>query len=346
MINYRFLLLILLLHLGLMHTSVWCNPNPFLHRKGETLLVGKSNTPIRLSGICFENQVWNTDCVPRTEHTELDYRRTQNMNMNVIRFYINYNFFFEEGAKTYNPACWEWLDENIAYARQHGLYLILSMHVPGDSYHADGQGESFWNTPEKLREFRTLWKAIAQRYRHEPTIDGFDLLNKPITTRSITQWKSLAEKTAAEIRAIDQQHLLIIQRLCGVSQQWQTYNDVNFFLIHDPNVLYMFQYYNPIQYTHQDTEWTGFGNGGRYPDKSWLEAPWDITWADKNFNSPQLPPGDSDWHVYKGDMMQITDPQIITGKPLLVACFNNGTAYFDHIVVKEFDQKKRFVRTY
>ncbi|OGH98942.1 MAG: hypothetical protein A2X42_09050 [Candidatus Margulisbacteria bacterium GWF2_38_17] len=338
---------------GISHCSEPLNQNSlteidkssFIHRKGTELVIGKNDEPIWLKGVCFGNYVWDGAGIPSFHHSVSDYQRVKDMNMNAIRFYLNYSFFFKDNnKKQYSNECWAWLDDNIEMAKQHGIYLILNMHVPPGGFQSNGEGLELWDKKENQDRFKKLWKAIAKKYKNEPVIAGYDILNEPVTSQSIDQWKELAQETVDAIRSEDINHLIIVERLNGIAGKWETYSSINLFLVNDENTMYTFHYYNPIEYTHQNTSWTSFGEGGAYPDRNWLEVPQDATWVARNFNSPYLPVGNSDWTFYKGKQLKITDPTIIAGKPLLVSCKNSGNAYFDDFVVKEFDEKGNFVK--
>ena len=124
---------------------------PRLHVKGAQIVDGEGRT-VRLRGVAFGNEVWGNVRVPRRHHAEVDYQRVAAMGMNAVRFYMNYRTFEPAAAPTSGsssgsasrPASaatsgsanpppadgWQWLDDNIAWARKNGVYL---------------QGTVFWN---------------------------------------------------------------------------------------------------------------------------------------------------------------------------------------------------------
>ena len=103
--------------------------------------------------------------------SENDYQRIASMCMNVIRLELNYRLF-EDNANpfVYKDEVWPWLDQQIHWEKNQGLYLILDMHVPpGGLQPNGGGGASQWDDPVKQR-FKALWYAIAARYQAEPVI--------------------------------------------------------------------------------------------------------------------------------------------------------------------------------
>lgn len=317
----------------------------FIHREGRLLIDGEGK-PILLRGVCFGNQVWgNPSSPPTTHHSELDFKRLRELNMNVVRFYMNYRLFESDGAPgVYQDSGWNWLDKNIQWAKKHGVYLILNMHVPQGGFQSLGEGMDLWKNPQNQERLIALWRAIAERYSNEPIIAGYDLLNEPITPESIDQWKKLAFDLVRAIRAVDKNHLIIVERLNGVKNSWVTYGEANQFLLSDENYMLTFHFYSPIRYTHQNASWTGFGDGGTYPDPSGVEVTGFLEWATATFNNPAIPQGTSDWAFFEGEKVRVTDTKIVSGKPALVCANNKGTVYYDDLVVKEYDEHGKFLR--
>jgi endoglucanase len=322
------------------------DPADFVRRSGDRLVVGPEARPVELRGVCFGNEVWsNTPVAPVNHHGEVDYARVREMGMNAVRFYLNYGLFESDVQPyVYKHGGWDWLDQNVRWAAQHGVYLILNMHVPQGGFQSLGDGLALWNVEENRLRLRALWREIAYRYRNEPIIAGYDLLNEPIVSVSIEQWQQLASELVADIRSVDPHHLIVVERLNGVSGDWRTYGQPNLFLVDDPNVMYQVHFYAPIEYTHQNASWTGLPPDGSYPDPNALEVPSDIGWHSTSYTNPHLPAGDSGWAWYEGVPSRADDPAIISAKPVVASDLNAGTTWFDEMVVEEYDTAGRFVR--
>jgi len=243
-------------------------PVGFIYRQGDQLLLG--GDPIMLRGVCFANYFWEeSDDSYKHHHSEVDYKKLRSMKMNVVRFYMMASMF-EDPQKpyVYPEEKFRWLDMNIQWARENGIYLILDMHGPQGGYQSDGDGLALWDNPENQKRLQALWKHIAERYRDEPVIAGYDLLNEPVVSRSRSQWENLAGELVREIRGVDQNHLLIVANTMMIQNRPLTYErNRNFFLVDDEDVLYTFHFYYPIEYTHQAASWTDFPEAGGYPDE-------------------------------------------------------------------------------
>jgi hypothetical protein len=161
------------------------NAEDFVRREGGRLVAGRERTPVFLRGINldYEFLITNDGEIIMDDpddrgrpmfdrFAESDYQRIANMCMNAIRLGLNYRLF-EDNANpfVYKDEVWPWLDRQIQWAKNQGLYLILDMHVPpGGLQPSGGGGASQWDDPIKQQRFKALWYAIAERYKDETTI--------------------------------------------------------------------------------------------------------------------------------------------------------------------------------
>lgn len=321
---------------------------PSLLRRAGRQIVTERGAPVWLTGVSFGNTVWSAPTTaPTFHHDERDFARLESWGMNAVRFYLNYQLFESDREPyVYRDEGWAWLDRNIAWAKRHGVYLILNMHVPQGGYQSIGGGDALWENPDNQARLTALWRAIAERYRDEPTIAGYDLLNEPRAPESKQQWVDLAVRMTQAIREVDTEHLIVVERLNSVGDDWSNDADMNLFLVPDDNILYQFHFYSPIEYTHQHASWTDFGEGGRYPDETRISnsgLTW-YEWSWKPAPPPYLTAGDSDWTYYESQPYSIDDPAIKALGIALVSELNAGTAYFDDLVLKEYDASGAFVR--
>jgi endoglucanase len=314
------------------------------HVQGDRL-VGPDGKPLVLRGMAFGNRVWLDERIPDTHHSGKDYAYLRELGMNAVRFYLNYRTFENDAA----PGQWlsdgfQWLDQNVAWAKQNGVYLVLNLHVPPGGFQSNGGGKALWQDPVMQQRFVALWREIARRYAAEPTIAGFDLLNEPSVPNRIEEWKSLAERAIAAIREVDPNHAIFVERVNAVKLDWSENQDRNFFRVSDPNVVYEFHFYKPFHFTHQNAKWVDFAaENQRYPDPKVAEVEWFLLdYATGTYDSPKLPPGDSDWKYYEGKPFRITDPSLAVGKPSLVCSrAGAGKAYFDEIVLERLDAENK-----
>ncbi len=229
------------------------NPLDFIHAGGTNLLL--NDEPIVLKGLNISvptdasdksNDIWNTKAISAT-----DFQNIKDMGFNSIRLAMNYKVFEDDNAVgIFKEDGWHWLDRAISYAKDAGLYVMLDMHAPQGGYQSDkSEGFSaFWdgsgtqpNTSNQNRLI-ALWKAIASRYKNEPTILGYDLINEPRSHNS-KEWYTYAEQIVTEIRKADTNHMIVLETPFISNSTFQTIND--------NNVLYDSHFYEPWSYTIQ-----------------------------------------------------------------------------------------------
>ena len=182
--------------------------------------------------------------------TEADIQRIARLGYNSVRPALNARLFLTKNGETdYTQEGFVLLDNLVAWCRTNGVYVIIDMHgAPGgqtgqnidDS--ANDQPELFME-PKYQDQLVALWKAIALRYKDEPTVAGYDLLNEPLPepTGAAKAYKAqvepLYQRITKAIRNVDPKHMIIVE---GVN--WA--NDWSIFTKpFDKNLVYQFHYY-------------------------------------------------------------------------------------------------------
>lgn len=319
--------------------------NPLIQLNGTTV-VDASQNPIQLQGVAFGNRIWDNTPVPSTlHHSELDYLRVQDMGMNAIRFYMNYRYFEDDNNPySYKQTGWDWLDQNIAWAKKYGIYLILNMHAPQGGYQSQGTGDALWEDTANQDRLIALWQAIANRYKDEVQIAGFGPVNEPVPTVSMSQWSDLAQKIINGIRTVDPDRLIFIEKAIYVKGAYTMDENLNFPQVSGSNLVYEFHSYDPHAYTHQLFSWANRGDGGKYPDETILETV-NGTWYTAAFGNPVVPAGNTDWTYFEGIKYTVNDPQISYAIPALIGARAGGRIYFDDVVINEYDANGVFTQT-
>jgi Endoglucanase len=154
--------------------------------------------------------------------TRDDIRFIKHAGFNVVRIPFSYRLFVGNG---YRPRLegvgYQLLDQVIAWCREEGLYVILDMHAaPGGqtgSVMDDSWGHAYLYEDAASQELAIrLWRALAERYRDEAIVIGYDLLNEPIghhldTAALNPKLEPLYKRMTAAIREVDREHLIIIE---------------------------------------------------------------------------------------------------------------------------------------
>lgn len=239
-------------------------------RAQGTAIVDQAGRPVFLRGVSFGNRVWSSERIPRQHHSAEDFARVRQMGMNLVRFYLNYQTLESDAQPfQYRDDGWQWLDNNIAWARAEGIYLILNMHVPQGGFQSQGNGRELWQNPQLQKRLIAMWQAIARRYRNEPVVFGYDLLNEPGVTESKQQWQSLAQRIVDAVREVDTRHPVIVERVNSINKKWVNDEAMNFVRVKGSNIIYTFHSYDPYYYSHQGIPWDPSmknRDGGVWPD--------------------------------------------------------------------------------
>ena len=149
------------------------------------------------------------------------------------------------GRNTWREAGFRRIDALLAWCKANNLYLILDLHAaPGGQGNdlpiadRDPSTPSLWESAADQDKMVALWAEIARRYKDEPNVAGYDLLNEPnwdldrsgnehgCRVKEQAPLVALYKRTTAAIRQVDPNHLLIIEGNCwgnnyaGVVPDW------------------------------------------------------------------------------------------------------------------------------
>jgi len=227
----------------------------FIRASGKNLVVTAENTQIVLKGINIgiptdetdtPQDIWDVKSV-----SDKDFENIASLGFNAIRLMMNYKMFEDDASPgDFKEDGWHWLDRAVSLAKASGLNIMLDMHAPQGGYQSDKAVgfSAFWGTsttdPNTANQNRllVLWNAIANRYKHETGILGFDLINEPRPHNS-EEWFLYAEQLIAQIRAVDANHLIVVEApfIPGYT----------FRKVYDNNVLYDSHFYYTWGYVTQ-----------------------------------------------------------------------------------------------
>lgn len=178
-----------------------------------------------------------------------DIRFIASQGANTIRLPFNYKLFTaEDYMGNPNPAAsgegFMFMDKVIEWCRQNNLYLILDMHdcpgsQTGDNID-DGYGYPWLFESEKSQQqFCDIWQTIAQKYKDEPVVLGYELMNEPIAhyfenkDSLYNLLEPLYKRAVKAIRQVDQNHIILLG-----GAHWNSFfymfNDWKF----DSNIMY------------------------------------------------------------------------------------------------------------
>lgn len=188
--------------------------------------------------------------------TKRDIDSLKAWGFNSIRLPMHYNLYtlpIEQetgGGNTWLDEGFDRTDALLQWCTENQMYLILDMHAtPG------GQGKdanisdydatkpSLWESEANRTKLVALWRKLADRYKNNPWIGGYDLINEPNWAFSGTNQNGCDENLNAPlrdlyvqitnaIREVDTNHMIIIEGNCwgnnyngilsATNQPWDT----------------------------------------------------------------------------------------------------------------------------
>ncbi|MBR6530540.1 MAG: cellulase family glycosylhydrolase [Clostridia bacterium] len=174
--------------------------------------------------------------------TEYDLDIIREAGVNCVRVPFWYRNFMTDEAGTWieedldeNPG-FEKLDWVIREAGKRGLYVILDMHgCPGGQSmnHCCGTvGRKDLYTSDTCRAaMKKLWLAIAERYKDNPIVAAYDIMNEPQNNNGfqdkpnyLNEWSSeawnetngLYREMIAAVRTVDAKHVISVEGIWRV----------------------------------------------------------------------------------------------------------------------------------
>jgi aryl-phospho-beta-D-glucosidase BglC (GH1 family) len=168
--------------------------------------------------------------------TTTDLDNIKNAGFNVVRAPIWWGQFYLLNDQT--PSGWradafEMLDWLVSAAAARGIYVIIDMHgVVGGQSPSDDTGRSdqnqYWTNGNFQGDTAYMWWQIANHFKGNPTVAGYDLINEPVGTPSSDTVLNLYNELYQSIRSVDPSHMIIMEGTWG-SWNWSMLPNPNVF---------------------------------------------------------------------------------------------------------------------
>lgn len=161
--------------------------------------------------------------------TEEDVKFIASCGANVVRLPVNYRHFESDAEPfKYLEAGFARLDRAIEWCARHGLYAIIDLHAVQGWHNTDWHSDNairaalFWEHPHFQDRFVALWEEFARRYKGNPAVAGYDLMNEPATNAPAGRFKldypldfdkinRIYRRAVEAIRKIDPEHIIFLE---------------------------------------------------------------------------------------------------------------------------------------
>jgi endoglucanase len=302
------------------------------------------------------------------KHTsEADIRQIAEEGFNSVRVPINARFLLdEEETSLFKEQHLQIIDQIIEWCRTHRLYVILDLHGAPGGQTGTNIDDSENDQPELFMDERNrrltieIWHMLAERYKDEWIVAGYDLLNEPLPN-----WFSaynsmvmpLYQDIVNAIRKVDNRHMIILEGVHWATD-WSIFTNKL-----DDNLMLQFHKYwnNPdtesIQvYLDKRVEWNVpifMGEGGEN-NKEWYagafrlfedhEISWNFwTWKKMGKgNSPCRVKTPNQWQQLVDYLQGGAKPDVVTAERILWEYLDNLS--FDHCVYYPYVVRALFRR--
>jgi endoglucanase len=146
-----------------------------------------------------------------------DLQYLKDLGCNVVRIPFNYRHFESDDQPfEYKNEGFDLLDKVIRWASDLRLYVILDLHAvqgwQSRGWHCDNPSRTamFWGQKGFEDRAVALWQSLAQRYREEVFVAGYNVMNEPEADDASWLNRYYRRVTGA-IRQIDPYHILFLE---------------------------------------------------------------------------------------------------------------------------------------
>lgn len=191
---------------------------------------------VELVGEAGTQEVYDTWLAHHTTKTDIDSMKAWGFNS--VRLPMHYNLYTLPVEKEPVAGQNTWLDKGfamtdslLAWCKANNMYLILDLHAaPGGQGNdlniadRDPSKPSLWDSKANQDKTIALWRKLAERYKNEPWIGAYDILNEPnwgfedpqgdkngLKEKKNAPLRQLMVDITAAIREVDQKHIIIIE---------------------------------------------------------------------------------------------------------------------------------------
>lgn len=198
--------------------------------------------------------------------TESDAEYIHSLGLNLVRIPINYHLFEDDmNPGIIKEEAFEPLDRVIEWCAKYQIYTIIDLHaLPGfqnQHWHSDNPTHKalFWKHKDFQDRALHLWEVIADHYKDQAWVAGYDLINEPADPtgkKVFPYYKRLRDA----IRKVDPNHILFLEG-DRYARDFSSFTEV----------------WDNVVYTNHDYAGPGFGgdypgyNRGRYVNRDTLE---------------------------------------------------------------------------
>lgn len=169
--------------------------------------------------------------------TKADIDSMKKWGFNSVRLPMHFNLYTLPVDQEPDSTKQTWLDKGfqltdslLSWCKANKMYLILDLHAaPGGQGNdvniadRDSTKPSLWQSPANQQKTIELWRKLAERYKDEPWMGAYDIINEPnwgfedpadkngLKESGNKPLRELMVKITEAIRSVDKKHIIIIE---------------------------------------------------------------------------------------------------------------------------------------
>jgi endoglucanase len=148
--------------------------------------------------------------------SEADIAYLSECGLNFLQLPFSYRHFSDDDSSAlYEGRGFAYVDRVVAWCRKYDMYVMPSLHAAPGAQVRDWNAESdygealFWEHAEFREHACAILERIADRYRDEERVFGYELLNEPLAPDH-EAYRSFHLETLRRVRAVDPNHIIVI----------------------------------------------------------------------------------------------------------------------------------------
>ena len=203
------------------------NIGNWLVPEGYMFKMNQVNAPRKIDELLYElvgpdslQVFWDKFLDNYITHEDIKYLKR--IGCNHIRLPFHYKLFTQDLYMGKRNAGFTYFDRIIDWCREEKLYVLLDMHCApggqtGDNID-DSYGYPYLLKSKSSKDLMTaIWVDIAEKYKDEPVIVGYDLINEPVAHYFQdeidvlnNELLALYKQTVSAIRTVDKKHSIFL----------------------------------------------------------------------------------------------------------------------------------------
>ncbi len=155
---------------------------------------------------------------------ESDLDNISNMGMNYVRVPISWLELMDLNGN-WKASAFTQLDWLVENCEERGIYVVLDLHAsPGGASPWASSGQTgpnpnrLWTSTWNQDTTVAIWQGLANHYKNNPVIAGYELVNEPVlgfpeTQEQMNQKNEFLNRLYTAVRAIDPDHIIFFGAL-------------------------------------------------------------------------------------------------------------------------------------